>query len=131
MNDITINREEQYSLITVNVEIADNNLFELLYDQVITEMENGRSNFIFDFSNISDFNHALYLKLNHINNIILKEGGILVIACFNAVNPDLFNDLDIVSTKSVVEAGDYVFMEEIERHFLEVDDDEEEEDRED
>ncbi len=131
MSELAIKREEQYTLITVNIQKADNALFELLYNQVILEMEEGRVNFIFDFEKIQDFNHSLYLKLNHINNIVLKEGGILVIACFSAVNPDLFNDLDIVSTKTVVEAGDYVFMEEIERHFLEVDDDEDEEDQED
>ncbi len=127
MSETSITREEQYTLITVQVEVADSMLFEILYNQVITEMEEGRLNFIFDFSKLKDFNHALYLKLNHINNIILKENGILIIACFTAVNEDLFNDLDIVSTKTVVEASDYIFMEEIERHFLEVDDDEDDE----
>ena len=127
MNETSVSREERYTLITVNIETADNMLFEILYNQVITEMEEGRLNFIFDFNRIKDFNHALYLKLNHINNIILKEGGILVIACFTAVNAELFNDLDIVSTKTVIEASDYIFMEEIERHFLEVDDEEDDE----
>lgn len=128
MGYLKIKREERYTLITIEKDTADNVLFEQLFSRVVEEMEEGRLNFIFNFENIIDFNHSLYLKLNHINNIILKEGGILVIACFNAVNPDLFNDLDIISTKTVSEGGDYIIMEEIERQFMEVDDDDLEED---
>ena len=131
MNDLKIERDERYSLITIEKEKADDDLFEELFSQVVGEMEVGRLNFIFNFENIKDFNHSLYLKLNHINNVILKEGGILVIAGFNAVTADLFNDLDIVSTKTISEACDYIIMEEIERQFMDVDEDELDDDMED
>jgi len=131
MDYLKIEKEERYSIVTIEKDTADDMLFEQLFSMVVEEMEEGRLNFIFNFENITDFNHSLYLKLNHINNIILKEGGILVIACFTAVNPDLFNDLDIVSTKTISEGGDYIIMEEIERQFMEVDDDDLEDDMED
>ena len=131
MNYLKVDKIEGYSIITIESEVAEDMLFEQLFKQVIQEMEDGRLNFIFNFEKIKDFHHSLYLKLNHINNVILKEGGILVIACFNAVNPELFNDLDIVSTKTVAEAGDYIIMEEIERQFMEVDEEETDEEMED
>jgi hypothetical protein len=118
MNDITFNKEEQYTLFNINSETADNLLLERLRDLVVAAMEDGNVNFVINFEKVTNFEPSLYVKLDEIHHIVMKENGVLVVASLQAGNDLLLKDLDIVSTPTLSEASDYIFMEEIERHFL-------------
>jgi hypothetical protein len=118
MNDITFNKEEQYTLFNIEAEKADSTLLNRLRDLIVAAMEKGDFHFVINFDKVKDFDPGIYIKLDEINHIIIKEHGILVIASLREGNTELMKELDIISTPTLSEASDYIFMEEIERHFL-------------
>jgi hypothetical protein len=118
MHDISFKKEEQYTLFNLDTETADRDILNRLRDLVVAAMEKGDYHFVINCDKIKDFDPSLYIKLDEINHIIIKEHGILVIACLHEGNSELLKELDIVSTPTLNEASDYIFMEEIERHFL-------------
>jgi len=118
MNEVSYKKEEQYSLLTMEVAKVFRDNMKHLRSVLVTAMETGDVNFVLNFEKITEFDPSLYVKLDEINHIVNKENGILVVACFQAGSEELLKDLDIVSTKTLSEASDYIFMEEIERHFL-------------
>jgi hypothetical protein len=118
MSDITFKKEEQYTLFSLESEKAGSTLLNRLRDLVVAAMEKGDFHFVINFEKVKDFDPSLYIKLDEINHIVIKEHGILVVACLREGNEELLKELDIVSTPTLNEASDYIFMEEIERHFL-------------
>jgi len=118
MSDISFKKEEQFTQFNIDISIADDLLMERLRDLIVAGMEAGDVNFVINFEKVTDFEPSLYVKLDEIHHIVMKENGLLVVACLTAGNDLLLKDLDIVSTPTLSEASDYVFMEEIERHFL-------------
>ena len=118
MNEITTSREEQFVLFTIECDRANKPILERLRNLVVAGLEAGDFNFVVDCDKVKYFEPSLYVKIDEINHIIQKENGVLVVACLHQGNDLLMKDLDIVATPTLSEASDYIFMEEIEKHFL-------------
>jgi hypothetical protein len=124
MKNLTIAKEQQYTLFTPETETLEYETLNEIQILAIADLESGQLNYVINLANVKDFNVSLYSKLGEINQVILKENGILVVASLKSADHGLLKYHDIIYTKTLSEACDYIFMEEIEKGFL--GDDEEE-----
>jgi hypothetical protein len=108
-----VKHEEQYTLITPR-ELD----FDDLQKAIAENLSEGHKNFVIDLKGsvgtVEDAHHFAGLM-----SIIEKEDGRLVIACPPTELEESLEEAEIVTTPTLDEATDYIFMEEIERQLME------------
>jgi hypothetical protein len=120
---IQIQHEEQYTLIVPSAQ-ADKISLETLADKITGNMEAGHKNFIIHLEHVKKLPQDYEYVLDNINQIVNKEDGLLIISGAPADLEAKLDEKDIITTPTLDEATDYIFMEEIEKQFLGEDDEE-------
>ena len=120
---IQIKHEEQYSLV-VPSNLSDAAGFDELEQKISESLENGHRNFILNLEGLHEVPGDIAPNFAQLKSIIEKEDGRLVIACPPALIEASLEENEIVSTPTLNEATDYIFMEEIEKQLLGGGDDE-------
>jgi hypothetical protein len=115
---LQIKHEEQYTLITPS-ELTDNPGFDEIEKKVVESLEAGHRNFVVNLEGLKDVSDGAPHHFSQLKNIIGKEDGRLVIACSPLALEEAFEENDLVTTPTLNEATDYIFMEEIEKQLLE------------
>lgn len=115
---IELQYEEQYTLITVTEEIAQEKLLLTIIDSVKTNMEEGNCNFIVQLETLKAVPSSWAEKLSELAKEVLNNKGILVVAEAPEKFENELNEEEVVTTPTIEEAIDYVFMEEIEKNFF-------------
>ena len=122
---IDIQFEEQYTLISV----LDTQPIEELpgeIEQAVREnLEQANSNFIIYMETLlsAPENWAGFFRA--LAGIINGHNGILVIAAAPEILEERLQEMNVITTPTLDEANDYVFMEEIEKNFFKDEDEEE------
>lgn len=113
--------DEQYILL-----IPDEQDIKTLVDieeAIISKLEEERTGFIIDLQKIQNLTSEAQKRITSMNDIVSKEDGLLVVCSVSGDDAEMLKNNGIVNTRTLDEAVDYIFMEEIEKQFK--DDDEE------
>jgi hypothetical protein len=122
---LEIEKEEQYVLLYPRQANADESLAAEIRKAVINGLEAGSSNFILYLKEVKQVYSGFSYFLDELNQIIGKEEGLLVVAAAERSLAETLDEKEIVTTPTLDEASDYVFMEEIQKEFGDFDEDEE------
>lgn len=109
--------EEQYTLLDIQTSVANDELLKTIEIQVVEHMEQGNSNFIIHLKTMTQIPVEWAYTLEKLHLIVQKENGILIIASAPDALEQKLNALEVITTPTLDEAIDYVFMEEIEKNF--------------
>ena len=121
---IEVKKEKQYVLLNVKEEVAGPEFCEELKNTISGLMEKGCKNFILSLKGVKEAGPDFYVSLDTIMNILLKEDGMMVVTGSRKGEISTFiENKGIITTRSLDEAIDYVFMEEIEKQLQSGDDD--------
>ena len=122
---IQIQHEEQYTLIVPSAQ-ADKISLETLADKISQNMEAGHKNYIIHLEQVKKLPQDFEYVLDNINQIIKKEDGLLVVSGAPEALENALAEKEVITTPTLDEATDYIFMEEIEKQFLGEEDEEQE-----
>jgi hypothetical protein len=123
---IQVQHEEQYTLLVPSAQ-ADRISLETLADKVTENMEAGHKNYIIHLDQVKKLPTDFVYVLDNINQIIKKEDGLLVVSGAPDELGSALEEKEIITTPTLDEATDYIFMEEIEKQFRSEGDEEPEE----
>ncbi|MGZ5242562.1 MAG: hypothetical protein ACXWD4_01450 [Bacteroidia bacterium] len=123
---IQIQHEEQYTLLVPSSQ-ADKISLETLADKITENMEGGHKNYIIHLEHVKKLPEDFLYVLENINQIVNKEDGILIISGAPMDLETALEEKEIITTPTLDEATDYIFMEEIEKQFRSEGDEEKEE----
>ena len=123
---IQVQHEEQYTLLVPSAQ-ADRIALDALADKVTENMEAGHKNYIIHLEQVKKLPQDFVYVLDNINQIVKKEDGLLVVSGAAAELESALEEKEIVTTPTLDEATDYIFMEEIEKQFRNESDEEPEE----
>ncbi|RYD80237.1 MAG: hypothetical protein EOP53_08350 [Sphingobacteriales bacterium] len=123
---IQIQHEEQYTLLVPSAQ-ADKISLETLADKVTQQMEEGHKNYIIHLEHVKKLPADYEYVLENINQIVNKEDGLLIISGAPKELEEKLEEKEVITTPTLDEATDYIFMEEIEKQFRSEHDGEQEE----
>ena len=122
----SIEKNEQYSLITLNEEVFGGEIpstFETLSRNLFRE---GYSNIIVDFSTVTEIEDSGIPTIRQVNRQCSNESGLFILVTKREDVIDYLDDAkiaDLTILPTVEEAVDAVFMNELENDFRSEDDD--------
>ncbi len=123
---IQVQHEEQYTLLVPSAQ-ADVTSLETLTEKVTQYMEAGHKNYIIHLEHVKKLPADFEYILDNINQVVQKEDGLLIVSGANETLEEKLAGKDVITTPTLDEATDYIFMEEIEKQFRGEDDGESEE----
>jgi anti-anti-sigma regulatory factor len=113
--------DEQYILLIPDAQ--DVATLAELEDAIIKKLEEERTGFIIDLQKVDALTSEAQKRINSMNDIVSKEEGLLVVCSVEGDNAQVLKNSGIVNTRTLDEAVDYIFMEEIEKQFKDDDED--------
>lgn len=113
--------DEQYILLIPDAQ--DVATLVEVEDAIIRKLEEERTGFIIDLQQIEGLTSETQKRITSINDIVNKEDGLLVICSVSGDDAQVLKNNGIVNTRTLDEAVDYIFMEEIEKQFKDDDED--------
>jgi anti-anti-sigma regulatory factor len=122
---ITIEKNEQYALISVNSTTIDETISKEIEKKISALYREGYGNFIFDFAKITTIDQEGISLIKKVDKLCQNENGLLVIATENEAIIELLDkskmpDLVILPTKE--EAIEAIYINELENDFREEED---------
>ncbi len=123
----TIEKNEQYVLVTINEALLGVNIAAQLEKVVVVLYREGYTNIIFDLDAVKTVDNDGLTLLRKVTKVCRNEGGLFIIV---AQEDDVLDDIDRAGIKELItlatldEAIDVVFMNETDNDFPEEDDDE-------
>ena len=121
---IDVKKEKQYILLSVKDEILGPEFCEEMKNTISEQMEKGAKNFIMNLKGVKEAGPDFYASLDTVMNMLLKEEGMMVITGARKGEISTFiENKGIIATRTMDEAVDYVFMEEIEKQLQSDNDD--------
>jgi hypothetical protein len=111
-----IKRDKQYIALILKDPEINKEMCEEIKDAITANMEAGARNFILNMKAVKETGADFYASLDTIMNILIKEEGMLVVAgCKNGESKTIIENKGIIAVKTMDEAVDYVFMEQLEK----------------
>jgi hypothetical protein len=113
--------DEQYILLIPDAQ--DIATLVEMEEAIIRKLEEERTGFIIDLQQIEGLTSEAQKRITSINDIVTKEDGLLVVSSVSGDDAQVLKNNGIVNTRTLDEAVDYIFMEEIEKQFKDDDED--------
>ncbi|MEI6507222.1 MAG: hypothetical protein WCO54_01980 [Bacteroidota bacterium] len=118
-----IEKSDQYSLIKPDIKKIDQQTANSLRDKVLHEVASSSKYVIVNIQYVKDCNADGTRELIKLGLDLHNNGGMLIITYADLQFTRLFEKADITFIPTDVEARDFVFMDQLEKQFLDMDDD--------
>lgn len=119
----TIEKSDQYSLIKTDLVSLDKNTASKLIEKVRHEVASSSKYVIVNISGVKDCNADATRELISLGLELHQNNGMLIITEAEDAFTRLFAKADITFIPTDVEAVDFVFMDQLEKQFLNMGDD--------
>ncbi len=117
--NFSLEKTEHYTLLKTLLTELDSVQVEELSGIVKHELLKEACQYlILNFETIEQCQAAAVRELINLGNFLNENNGLLIISCLNDQFTRLFEKAEIVFVPSDMEAIDYVFMDQIEKQFL-------------
>jgi anti-anti-sigma regulatory factor len=118
----TIEKNDQYSLIIPQLTELNKETCAQLREKVLHEAASSSKYVIVNIVSVKDCNADGVRELIKLGTELLDKDGLLIITNAEDAFSRLFNKADITFIPTDVEAVDFVFMDQLEKQFLSMDD---------
>jgi anti-anti-sigma regulatory factor len=119
----TIEKSDQYSLIKTDIIALDKNTASKLIEKVRHEVASSSKYVIVNISGVKECNADATRELISLGLELRENDGLLIITEAEDPFTRLFTKADITFIPTDVEAVDFVFMDQLEKQFLNMGDD--------
>jgi anti-anti-sigma regulatory factor len=119
----TIEKSDQYSLIKTDIVALDKNTASMLIKKVRHEVASSSKYVIVNISGVKECNADATRELISLGVELRENDGLLIITEAEDTFTRLFAKADITFIPTDVEAVDFVFMDQLEKQFLNMGDD--------
>lgn len=119
----TIEKSDQYSLIKTDLTSLDKNSAQKLIDKVRHEVASSSKYVIVNISGVKECNADATRELINLGIKLRDNNGMLIVTEAEDSFTRLFSKADITFIPTDVEAVDFVFMDQLEKQFLNMSDD--------
>jgi anti-anti-sigma regulatory factor len=119
----TIEKSDQYSLIKTDIVALDKNTASMLIKKVRHEVASSSKYVIVNISGVKECNADATRELISLGIELRENDGLLIITEAEDPFTRLFTKADITFIPTDVEAVDFVFMDQLEKQFLNMGDD--------
>jgi anti-anti-sigma regulatory factor len=120
----TIEKNDQYSLIKPQLTELNKETCAKLREKVLHESASSSTYVIVNISTVKDCNADGVRELIQLGIELEEHDGMLILTNAEDAFTRLFNKADITFIPTDVEAVDFVFMDQLEKHVLSMSDDE-------
>jgi anti-anti-sigma regulatory factor len=114
----SIEKKEQYSLIKPEIGQMNQDNCIKLRDKVLHEVASSSQYVIVNISSVKDCNADGVRELIKLGIELQKKGGMLIITHAEATFTRLFDKAELTFIPTDIEAIDFVFMDHLEKQFL-------------
>lgn len=118
----TIEKSDQYSLIKTDLVLLDKNSAIKLIEKVRHEVASSSKYVIVNINGVRECNAEATRELINLGLELHEHDGLLIITEAEDSFTRLFSKADITFIPTDVEAVDFVFMDQLEKQFLNMDD---------
>jgi anti-anti-sigma regulatory factor len=118
----TIKKDDQYSLIKTDLSVMNKDTCNLLREKVLHESASSSKYVIVNIEDVKDCNADGVREIIQLGLDLQNKGGMLILTHADLNFSRLFNKADITFIPTDIEAIDFVFMDHLEKQFLEMDD---------
>ena len=118
----TIKKDDQYSLIKTDLSVMNKDTCNLLREKVLHESASSSKYVIVNIEDVKDCNADGVREVIQLGLDLQNKGGMLILTHADLNFSRLFNKADITFIPTDIEAIDFVFMDHLEKQFLEMDD---------
>jgi len=118
----TIEKNDQYSSIKPQMLVFDKNTCELLRSKVLHEVASSSKYVIVNITTVKNCTADGVRELIKLGTELLNNDGMLIVTNAEDTFTRLFSKADITFIPTDVEAIDFVFMDQLEKQFLGMDD---------
>lgn len=119
----TIEKNDQYSLIIPQLTEMNQSTTEMLRKKVLHEAASSSKYVIVNISGVKDCNADAVRELIKLGVELQEKDGLMILTNAEDSFTRLFNKADITFIPTDVEAVDFVFMDQLEKQFLSMGDD--------
>ncbi|AMS26912.1 hypothetical protein AEM51_07670 [Bacteroidetes bacterium UKL13-3] len=119
----TIEKNDQYSLIKTDLTAFNKETCAKLREKVLHEVASSSKYVIVNISGVNECNADGTRELIQLGVDLQENDGLLILTHANDQFTRLFNKADITFIPTDVEAVDFVFMDQLEKQFLNMTDD--------
>lgn len=119
----TIEKKDEYSLIKPEITVLDKDTCAQLRHKVLHEADSSSTYVIVNISSVESCNADGVRELIRLGVELQDKDGLLILTNADDQFTRLFNKADITFIPTDVEAVDFVFMDQLEKQFLSMDDD--------
>lgn len=119
----TIKKDDQYSLIKTDLSVMNKDTCNLLSEKVWHESDSSSKYVIVNIEDVKDCNADGVRELIKLAQDLRDKDGMLILTHASESFYRLFNKADITFIPTDTEAIDFVFMDHLEKQFLNMDDD--------
>jgi len=120
----TVEKSDQYTLIRTDLTTLDEEHTVKLAEKIYAETEEGSKYVIFNMKEVTSCNADATRKLIEVGQQLQVNGGLLIVTEAPEPFTRLFSKADITFIPTDDEAIDFVFMDHLEKQFLNMDDNE-------
>ncbi|MCU0442781.1 MAG: hypothetical protein MUE96_10320 [Bacteroidia bacterium] len=118
----TIEKKDEYSLIKTDATTLDQQTCELLRAKVLHEVASSSKYVIVNVQEVESCNADGTRELIKLGKELLEKDGLLIVTCAADSLTRLFTKADITFIPTDIEAVDFVFMDQLEKQVLNMDD---------
>lgn len=117
----TIEKNDQYSIIKPDITVLDKLHASKLINKVRHEAQSSSKYVIVNIKNVTDCNAEATRELINLGIELQNHDGLLILTEAQDAFTRLFSKADITFIPTDVEAVDFVFMDQLEKQFLKMD----------
>lgn len=118
----TIRKDDQYSLIKTDLKVMNKETCNLLREKVLHESASASNYVIVNIEDVKECNADGVRQMIQLAIDLREKGGMLILTHADLNFSRLFNKADITFIPTDIEAIDFVFMDHLEKQFLDMDD---------
>ncbi len=118
----TIKKDDQYSLIKTDLTVMNKETCNQLREKVLHESASSSKYVIVNIEDVADCNADGIREMIQLALDLQEKGGMLILTHASLQFSRLFNKAEITFIPTDIEAIDFVFMDHLEKQFLEMDD---------
>lgn len=118
----TIKKDDQYSLIKTDLTQMNGETCNLLREKVLHEAASSSKYVIVNIEDVTDCNADGVRELIRLALDLRNNSGMLILTHASDQFSRLFNKADITFIPTDIEAIDFVFMDHLEKQFMDMDD---------